>query len=148
MNRYAFEIFGIGIAWYGIIIATAMFVGSLLLLKVGKKYGYKENDFLLQIVGPPYLEPREEVLLEKRGPCLDHIGFVADDLPGAWEDAVARGAKQVTEPIFYLIAYLAWFVDPDGIDVEIMNPFPEDLIQEAIRTGNPADVMNLGESGV
>lgn len=46
MNRYAFEIFGIGIAWYGIIIAFAMFVGSLLLLKVGKKYGYKENDLL------------------------------------------------------------------------------------------------------
>ncbi|HAS74640.1 MAG TPA: prolipoprotein diacylglyceryl transferase [Clostridiales bacterium UBA8960] len=46
MNRFAFEIFGVGIAWYGIIIATAMFIGSLLLMKYGKKYGYKENDLL------------------------------------------------------------------------------------------------------
>lgn len=46
MDRYAFEIFGVSIAWYGIIIATAMLIGSLLLLKVGKKYGYKENDLL------------------------------------------------------------------------------------------------------
>ena len=46
MDRYAFEIFGVSIAWYGIIIASAMFIGSMILLKVGKKYGYKENDLL------------------------------------------------------------------------------------------------------
>lgn len=46
MDRYAFEIFGISIAWYGIIIAGAMFVGSLLLMKIGKRYGYKEDDML------------------------------------------------------------------------------------------------------
>lgn len=46
MNRFAFEIFGVGIAWYGIIIASAMFIASLLLIKFGKKYGYKENDLL------------------------------------------------------------------------------------------------------
>lgn len=46
MDRYAFEIMGIGIAWYGIIIASAMFIGSMILLKVGKKYGYKEDDLL------------------------------------------------------------------------------------------------------
>lgn len=46
MDRYAFEIFGIGIAWYGIIIALAMFVGVTLLSKIGKKYGYEENDIL------------------------------------------------------------------------------------------------------
>lgn len=117
--------------------------GSVFL--VDPSYDYRESDFLLQIVGPPHLEPREEVLLEKRGACLDHMGFVADDLQGAWDAAITRGAKHVTEPIFYLIGNLAWFVDPDGIDVEIMNPFPEDLIQEAIRTGNPLNVMQLGE---
>lgn len=46
MNRYAFEIFGIGIAWYGIIIAFAMFMGVILLTKLGKKYGYEENDII------------------------------------------------------------------------------------------------------
>jgi len=46
MDRFAFQIFGLQIAWYGIIIATAMLIGSLMLMKVGKKYGYKENDIL------------------------------------------------------------------------------------------------------
>lgn len=46
MNRYAFEIFGIGIAWYGIIIATAMLLGTIMLTKLGKRYGYEENDII------------------------------------------------------------------------------------------------------
>ncbi|MBM7560492.1 prolipoprotein diacylglyceryl transferase [Fusibacter tunisiensis] len=46
MNKIAFEIFGVGIAWYGIIIASAMMIGTLILMKIGKKYGYKENDIL------------------------------------------------------------------------------------------------------
>ncbi|MCD4714070.1 MAG: prolipoprotein diacylglyceryl transferase [Clostridiales bacterium] len=46
MNKIAFEIFGLQIAWYGIIIASAMMIGTMILLKVGKKYGYKENDIL------------------------------------------------------------------------------------------------------
>lgn len=46
MNKIAFEIFGIGIAWYGLIIASAMMIGTMILLKVGKRYGYKESDIL------------------------------------------------------------------------------------------------------
>lgn len=44
MNNYAFEVFGIGIAWYGIILASAMVVGSLLLIKFSKKLGYEKDD--------------------------------------------------------------------------------------------------------
>ena len=46
MDRFAFQIFGLQIAWYGVIIASAMLVGSIMMMKVGKKYGYKENDIL------------------------------------------------------------------------------------------------------
>ncbi len=46
MDRFAFQIFGLQIAWYGIIIASAMLIGSLIMMKVGKKYGYNENDIL------------------------------------------------------------------------------------------------------
>lgn len=46
MDRFAFQIFGLQIAWYGIIIASAMLIGSIMMMKVGKKYGYKENDIL------------------------------------------------------------------------------------------------------
>ena len=46
MDRYAIDIFGLQIAWYGVIIAVAMFIGSMLLLKTGKKRGYKEEDLM------------------------------------------------------------------------------------------------------
>lgn len=44
MNNYAFEIFGIGIAWYGIILAGAMVIGSLLLIRFSQKLGYEKDD--------------------------------------------------------------------------------------------------------
>ena len=46
MNQFAFEIFGVGIAWYAIIITFSMLLGVQILLKVGSKFGYKENDLL------------------------------------------------------------------------------------------------------
>lgn len=46
MDRYAFEIFGFGVAWYGIIIASAMLIGTFILIKVGSKLGYQENDLI------------------------------------------------------------------------------------------------------
>ncbi len=46
MDRYAFEIFGFGVAWYGIIIAFAMLIGTVILTKIGKKFGYKEDDMI------------------------------------------------------------------------------------------------------
>lgn len=54
MDRYAFEIFGVGIAWYAIIIGAAMILGAYILIKVGKRYGYKENDLfdLVNVVIP------------------------------------------------------------------------------------------------
>lgn len=55
MNTVAFEIFGISIAWYGVIIGAAMMVATLLAVKIGKNYGYKENDVLdLAMVALPF----------------------------------------------------------------------------------------------
>jgi prolipoprotein diacylglyceryl transferase len=44
MDPVAFEIFGLSIRWYGIIMAAAMLLGSSLLFKLAKKKGYNEND--------------------------------------------------------------------------------------------------------
>ena len=44
MNPVAFEVFGLSIRWYGILMATAMLAGSLLTVKLAVKKGYKEND--------------------------------------------------------------------------------------------------------
>jgi prolipoprotein diacylglyceryl transferase len=46
MNPVAFEIFGLEIRWYGILMATAMLLGTLLVMKRGKKEGFTEDDIL------------------------------------------------------------------------------------------------------
>ena len=33
--------------------------------------------------------------------------------------------------------WMAWVNDPDGNDIEIMNPFGEDRFLEAVRSGAP-----------
>lgn len=44
MNPIAFEVFGLEVRWYGILIATAMFLGALIFLRSTKKAGYIEDD--------------------------------------------------------------------------------------------------------
>lgn len=44
MNPIAFELFGLEVRWYGIFIATAMFLGAIIFLKSTKKAGYIEDD--------------------------------------------------------------------------------------------------------
>lgn len=46
MNPIAFEIFGLPIRWYGIFIASAVFLGTIIALKQAKLNDIKENDFL------------------------------------------------------------------------------------------------------
>ena len=44
MNPIAFTIFGLEIRWYGVIIAFAMLICSILMIKLTKKDGFKEDD--------------------------------------------------------------------------------------------------------
>lgn len=44
MNPIAFEVFGLSVRWYGILMAAAMLCGSLLTMKLAARRGYKEND--------------------------------------------------------------------------------------------------------
>jgi len=46
MDPIAFEIFGIGIRWYGIFMATAICLGSIIVIKGSKRLGYEENDII------------------------------------------------------------------------------------------------------
>lgn len=46
MNRYAFSIFGIDIAWYGIIITTAIAIATYMTMKIAGKRGYSKDDIL------------------------------------------------------------------------------------------------------
>lgn len=46
INPVAFEIFGLEIRWYGILMALGMFIGSLMVLQLAKRKGYEENDII------------------------------------------------------------------------------------------------------
>lgn len=100
MNPVAFEIFGIGVRWYGILIAFAMLIGSLYALKQGKKLGYKE-DYILDlimivlvsaIVGariwyvlfnlPYYLSQPSEILNLRGGGLAIHGGVIFGIIAG------------------------------------------------------------------
>ena len=43
MNPVAFSIFGIGIRWYGIFIASAMLIGTVLAIRESRRVGFDEN---------------------------------------------------------------------------------------------------------
>lgn len=53
MNKVAFEIFGIPIAWYGILISLAVVIGAVLALREAERIGIGEDnllDFLLFVI--------------------------------------------------------------------------------------------------
>jgi phosphatidylglycerol:prolipoprotein diacylglycerol transferase len=49
VNPIAFRIFGIDIRWYGVLIASAMVIGTLLALKESRRIGFDEN-YILDVV--------------------------------------------------------------------------------------------------
>jgi len=101
------------------------------------------HNFMLEIIGPPHLEPREVELLEKHGACYDHLCYAADDVRGAWQAALDRGAENMADPVKDYGIWIAWVKDADGSDVEIMDPIPDQIIEEALRTGKPFDGMTM-----
>ncbi len=105
-------------------------------------YDPAQHDFLLEIIGPPRLEPREEALLKQHGACYDHLCYVADDVRTAWQACLDRGAQNMEAPVEQLGMWIAWLKDADGNDVEIMSPTPAEIIEEALRTGEPFDGMS------
>ncbi len=46
INRVAFSIFGIDIAWYGVIITSAIVIATLLTIKIAEKRGYSSDDII------------------------------------------------------------------------------------------------------
>lgn len=100
MNRYAFSIFGINIAWYGIFISSAMVLGVFILTKIGKKRGYKESDLIdlvlwvlpLSIIGARlyyvafewehYADDLMKIFATREGGLAIHGGIIAGLITG------------------------------------------------------------------
>ncbi len=96
-------------------------------------YDGKKHGFLLEIIGPPELEEREEDILKAHGPFFDHICYEARSVSGAFQEAVDKGAKKFMTPYEGFGAQIAWLKDMDGNDVEILDPFAKEYIGQIVR---------------
>ncbi len=100
-------------------------------------FDHQEHPFLLEIIGPPHLEPREEQILSARGACYDHICFSTRDVDAAWRWALEQGAQPVLPPYHYEGTRMAWLKDDQGVDIEIMAPIPKFVLDYALHIGKP-----------
>lgn len=100
MNRVAFSIFGVSIAWYGIIITSAIVIATFLTVKIAGRRGYKSDDIIdialcaipLAIVGarlyyvafnlPYYLADPVKILMIREGGLAIHGGVLGGVLGG------------------------------------------------------------------
>ncbi len=103
-------------------------------------FNAKDHTFLLEIIGPPDLEPREVVMLDKHGACFDHFCYVTDNVQATWKEVIDRGAPAMDAPVRAYDNWLSWVHDADGNDIEIMNPFPAEALLQALQTGTPVNI--------
>jgi glyoxylase I family protein len=82
----------------------------------------------LELMGPPGLLEREQEFLAKHGPGIDHLCFDVDDVDEAYEDLVSKGVSFDLKPMDYEGNRIAFFKDPNGVDIEIMLPIPRNLL--------------------
>ena len=82
---------------------------------------------LVEVLGPPGLWEREEAFLARRGPGIDHVSFLVDDVDAAYKALVAKGVPFEIEPTDFGTNRVAFFKDPNGLYVEIEIP---DLVKQ------------------
>lgn len=83
----------------------------------------------LELMGPPGIMEREQAFLAKHGPGIDHLCFDVDDVDEAYKDLVSKGVSFDLEPMDYEGNRIAFFKDPNGVDIEIMLPIPRNRLE-------------------
>lgn len=77
---------------------------------------------LLELMGPPGVEEREQAFLDRYGPGIDHLCYVVDDVDTAFNELKSKGVVFDLEPMDYAGNRIAFFKDPNGVDIELMLP--------------------------
>jgi catechol 2,3-dioxygenase-like lactoylglutathione lyase family enzyme len=93
----------------------------------------EQHNVMFEIIVGPDLWEREQVLLDKHGPLFDHICYMAKDVPGAYKELLAKGATDNMEAHIAYGLTMAWIRDADGVEIELMSPFPGDMQQKILR---------------
>lgn len=94
------------------------------------------HEFCLEIIGGEH-DGIDGPVMERRGPCYDHVCFTADDVAGVWQRAVDLGVEPLSEPAHYpeYDATIAWLYDADGTHIELMSTLDPELMASAHRLG-------------
>lgn len=94
------------------------------------------HEFCLEIIGGEH-DSIDGPVMERRGPCYDHLCFTADDVAGVWQRAVDLGVEPLSEPAHYpeYDTTIAWLYDADGTHIELMSTLDPELMTSAHRLG-------------
>ncbi|MEM7342927.1 MAG: VOC family protein [Chloroflexota bacterium] len=92
---------------------------------------------MIEVIGPPYEEPREFLFSEQFGTGMDHIGYVVKDVGAAYNLARTRGSSNLREPYQDYGTEMCWVQDADNNDLELMKPVSKAELQKAFDTGVP-----------
>ena len=85
--------------------------------------------FPLEIFGPPALWDMDLEFLEKHGAGLQYLCFAVDDVDEAYRDLNLEGVDFHLPPTDFEDNRVAFFKDPNGIDIEILHPLPQNVLR-------------------
>lgn len=94
------------------------------------------HEFCLEIIGGEH-DSIDGPVMDRRGPCYDHLCFTTDDVVGVWQRAVDLGVEPLSEPAHYpeYGTTIAWLYDADGTHIELMSTLDPELMTSAHRLG-------------
>lgn len=88
------------------------------------------HEYLLEIMGPPFLDREQAAVKRFGGPCFDHYCFTTDD-PAELHGHCVRGQFRTSEDPEFIEEFdltLSYLFGPDDIEIELMNrPDPKTL---------------------
>lgn len=93
----------------------------------------KDHDiFPLELFGPPALWDADLEFLEEHGAGLQYLCFAVDDVDKAYQALRSKGANFHLPPTDFGENRVAFFKDPNGIDIEILHPLPDSIFRGSI----------------
>lgn len=85
--------------------------------------------FPLELFGPPGLWEPDEKFLRNHGAGLQYLCFAAVDVDVAYQELNSAGVDFHLKPTNIENNRVAFFKDPNGIDIEILHPLPQSMLR-------------------
>ncbi len=101
-----------------------------------------QRQAVIEVIGPPYEEPREFDFAKRFGTGMDHIGYEVKDVQQAYASAIQRGSIEFVKPYADYGTEMCWIQDANGSDLELMLPVPKKKLQAAFESKRPYQPHN------